>query len=75
MTTTVTPTVKPQWTVIKVGTYRNGSCASAFHVQGVLSPREAKAHALAKINSDWCTLNSDYLRNCIELGNYTVEAR
>jgi hypothetical protein len=68
-----------RWTVIKVGTYETThnrvACKSSFHVQGVLSPCEAKAHALARINGDWCTIDSDYLRNCIALGNYTVEVR
>lgn len=59
------------WTVIKVG-IANGRHFSSFHVQGMFSPCEAKAHALAKINADWSNQHSDYLRNCIELGNYTV---
>lgn len=63
-----------KWTVIKVG-IAGGRHFSSFHVQGVFSPSEAKAHALAKINADWSNQHSDYLRNCIELGNYTVEVR
>jgi hypothetical protein len=59
------------WTVIRVG-IAGGRHFSSFHVRAVLSPREAKAHALQKIDADWANQHSDYLRNCIELGNFTV---
>lgn len=59
------------WTVIRVG-ISGGRHFSSFHVRAVLSSREAKAHALQKINADWANHHSDYLRNCIELGNFTV---
>ena len=59
------------WTIIKVG-IANERHFSAFHVQGALSHDDAVAHALNKINSDWSNQHSDYLRNCIGLGNYKV---
>jgi hypothetical protein len=59
------------WTVIRVG-IAGGRSFSSFHIRAVLSPCEAKAHALQKINADWANHHSDYLRNCIELGNFTV---
>jgi tartrate dehydratase alpha subunit/fumarate hydratase class I-like protein len=60
------------WTVIKVGINTNNRHTSSFHVQGMFSPCEAKAHALAKINADWSNQHSDYLRNCINRGDFTV---
>jgi hypothetical protein len=59
------------WTVIRVGLH-NSHHFSSFHIQELLSPEEAKEHALRKINGDWSNPHSDYLRNCIELGNFTV---
>jgi hypothetical protein len=59
------------WTIIKVGVF-SGRHFSSFHVQGALTDREAMQHALNKINGDWSNHHSDYLRNCMELGNYTV---
>ena len=59
------------WTIIKVGVF-SGKHHTSFHVGKALTDREAMEHALHKINSDWANKHSDYLRNCIELGNYTV---
>lgn len=60
------------WTVIRVGVNTNKRHVSSFHVRAVLSPCEAKAHALQKVNADWANQHSDYLRDCINAGDFTV---
>lgn len=59
------------WTVIKVG-IAGDRHLSSFQIRATLSHREAKEHALAKINGDWANHRTEYLRNCMELGNFTV---
>ena len=59
------------WTIIRIGIHGARSFAS-FHVRAFMSPCEAKAHAIHKLKSDWSNQRSDYLLNCIELGNFTV---
>ena len=60
------------WTVIRVGLNSTPRHISSFHVRALMSPLEAKAHAIHKLKSDWSNQRSDYLLNCIELGNFTV---
>jgi hypothetical protein len=66
-----TATHQETWTSIKIGLHMDRAFTT-FSVRALLSPAEAKAHALSKIDADWSNQHSDYLRNCIELGNFTV---
>jgi len=59
------------WTVIRVGLNSTPRHVSSFHVRALMSPCEAKAHAIHKINSDWAGI-SDYLLDCINRGDFTV---
>jgi hypothetical protein len=60
------------WTVIRVGINANNRHISSFHIRAELSPLEAKAHALAKINGDWANHRTEYLLDCISRGDFTV---
>lgn len=60
------------WTVIRVGLNSTPRHVSSFHIRAELSPLEAKAHALAKLNRDWANQHTDYLLDCIARGDFNV---
>jgi len=61
-----------RWTVIRVGLNSTPRHVSSFHIRAELSPLEAKAHALAKINGDWANHRTEYLLDCINRGDFNV---
>jgi hypothetical protein len=60
------------WTVIRVGLNSTPRHVSSFHIRALMSPCEAKAHAINKIKSDWSNQRSDYLLDCINRGDFNV---
>lgn len=60
------------WTVIRVGLNSTPRHTSSFHIRALMSPCEAKAHAINKIKSDWSNQHSDYLLDCINRGDFNV---
>jgi len=60
------------WTVIRVGLNSTPRHTSSFHVRALMSPLEAKAHAIQKLKSDWSNHRSDHLLDCINRGDFNV---
>jgi tartrate dehydratase alpha subunit/fumarate hydratase class I-like protein len=60
------------WTVIRVGINANNRHISSFHVRALMSPCEAKAHAIERIKGDWSNHRTDYLLDCINRGDFHV---
>jgi hypothetical protein len=62
----------PTWTVIRVGLNSTPRHTSSFHIRALLSPLEAKAHAIHKLESDWSNLHTSHLLDCINRGDFNV---
>lgn len=60
------------WTVIRIGLNSTPRHVSSFHVRALMSPCEAKAHAIQKLNADWSNLHTNHLLDCINRGDFNV---
>jgi hypothetical protein len=60
------------WTVIRVGLNSTPRHVSSFQIRALLSPLEAKAHVIERINGDWANHRTDYLLDCVNRGDFNV---
>jgi hypothetical protein len=60
------------WTVIRIGLNSTPRHVSSFHIRALMSPLEAKAHAIQKLNADWSNQHTDHLLDCINRGDFNV---